>query len=243
MAVPAAKVKEICTAQEAALVQASRKPDVDQLTPAELKQHIGRARQLYDKWLALSRSQARASGKKVGFGESKPNTELKSKAFGDAIKAFEDQLAKQSGSTVPKTKVAQKKIVQKKVAKTKQMRSDGHRVSRAEVRAELSAVKESLKEPARKAAKKKAAKKVAAQKLPAAAAAPVEKKAKKTAKKTPPAISPMGNLGLGLDKEKLRQARTAAKQSRLDRSGVTTRMRGHVSARGQRAQGRRDSRG
>lgn len=238
MAVPAAKIKEICTADEAKLIRASRKPELEKLSSSELKKNAGRARKLYDKWLALSREQSRATGKKVGFGESAANTKLKTEAFGESLKAFESQLAKQEGSAAPKNK-----------SLTKKKRNAGHRAARAEVRGELSAVKESLKEPARKAAKKKAAKKAAAKKKTAKDAV-VEQAAesettpkKKVPKRGRPAPTPTANLGLGLDKGKNRKANTAAKQSRLDRSGVTSRVRGHVTARGKRAQGRRDARG
>ena len=184
MAVPAAKIKEICTADEAKLVRASRKPELEKLTSAELKKQAAVARKLYDKWLSLSRSQSRASGKKVGFGESAANTKLKTEAFGDALKAFEDQLGKQTTATAPKKKVL-----------TKKKRNAGHRATRSEVRQELSSVKESLKEPARKAAKKKAAKKVAKKKVaqketePATTEEPVKKAVKSTRHKT----APVGN--------------------------------------------------
>jgi hypothetical protein len=191
---------------------------------------------LYDKWLALGREQSRAKSKKVGFGESAANTKLKTEAFGDSLKAFEDQLAKQPGNAAPNKKVV-----------TKKKRNAGHRSDRFDVRKELREVKESLKEPARKAAKKKAVKKAAAKKKvvqkkvvePVTAEEPV----KKAVKRTRPKTAPGGNPGLNFDKGKARQAKTAAKQSRLDRSGVTSRVRGHVSARGKRSQGRRDSKG
>lgn len=236
MAVPAAKIKEICTAEEAKLVRASRKPELEKLSAAELKKHAAVARKLYDKWLALGREQSRAKSKKVGFGESPANTKLKTEAFGDALKAFEDQLAKQPGTAAPKKK-----------AVTKKKRNADHRANRSNVRQELSEMKESLKEPARKAAKKKAVKKVSAKKKVAQkkVAEPVtaEEPVKKAVKRTRPKTAPVGNPGLNFDKGKARQAKTAAKQARLDRSGVTSRMRGHTMVRGQRAQARRDSKG
>jgi hypothetical protein len=235
MAIPAAKLKEILTSDEAALVKASRGPSLAKLSAAELKKHATLARKHYDKWLALGREQSRAKGKKVGFGESAANTKLKTEAFGDALKAFESQLAQTGGVPAPKKKPL-----------TKKKRNAGHRATRMEVRDEIKEFKLELKEPARKAAKKKAAKKAAPKKVakkPAESAAPPTKKVKKAKKKTPPKTAPAGNPGLGFDKGKARSAKTAAKQSRLDRSGVTSRVRGHVSARGKRAQGRRDSRG
>jgi hypothetical protein len=239
MAVSLAKFKQIATAAEIELVKASRA--LKELTTTEAKQMATRARKHYDKWLDLSRSQARERGKKVGFGEIKANTEMKLQAFAEALEKFEAHLLKLGSTPTTKKKVA---------AKTKQTRNAGHRATRAAVRGELSAVQESLKEPARKAAQKKAAKKKAAAKKKVANKTVVDETVtvesapkKKVPKRGHPATPPTANLGLALDKGKNRKASTAAKQSRLDRSGVTTRFQGHVSARGKRAQGRRDSRG
>ena len=223
MAIPAAKVKEICTPQEAALVRSSRNPALGKLTPAELKKNAARARKLYDKWLAQSRGQSRASSKKTGFGESKPNTSLKVEIFGDALKSYEDKLAKLPAATGPKQK-----------PKTKKARGAGHRSARAEIRHELALEKESLKKPAKKhvtkkKSVKKTAKKVAKKKSAAKAVVsppPTGKKIKKTSKKTSQAS----------------QAKTAAKKARIKRSGLDSRVLGHVSARGKRVQARRDAR-
>lgn len=237
MAVSLAKFKEIATAAEVELVRASRA--LKELTSTEAKQLATRARKHYDKWLDLSRSQARDRSKKVGLGEIKANTELKLQAFAEALEKFEAHLLKLGAAPAAKKKAA---------PKTKQTRNAGHRAARAAIRDELSAVQESLKEPARKAAKKKAVKKAAAKKKvaqkPAGEIVVVESAPKKKVpKRGRPAPIPTANLGLGLNKGKNRKANTVAKQARLDTSGVTSRVRGHVSARGKRAQGRRDSRG
>jgi hypothetical protein len=228
MTVPAAKVKEICTAQEAALVRSSRSPALGKLTPAEVKKNAARARKLYDKWLALSRGQSRAKSKKTGFGESKANTSLKLEILGDALKSFENKLSKLESVTGTKKK-----------AKTKKARSAGHRAARAEIRAELALEKETLKKTPSKPAGKKATKKKSvkekakkvSQNKPvtnlASSTPPTGQKAKKTAKKNSAAS----------------KAKTAAKKARIKRSGLDSRVLGHVSARGKRAQARRDSKG
>jgi hypothetical protein len=239
MAIPAAKLKEILTADEAALVKASRGPSLAKLSTAELKKHATLARKQYDNWLALGREQSRAKSKKVGVGETAVNTKLKTDAFGEALQAFESQLARADGSAAPKKKAPDANAY----GSPKKKRNAGHRATRVEVRQGLSEIKESLKEPARKAAKKKAVKKVAKKKVAEPAASADPKKVDKATKKSAPKSPPVGNPGLGFDKGKVREAKTAAKQSRLDRSGVTTRFQGHVSSRGKRAQGRRDSRG
>jgi hypothetical protein len=239
MAISLAKFKEIATAAEVELVKASRA--LATLTSAEVKQLASRARKNYDKWVDLSRNQARETGKKIGFGEIKANTELKLQAFAEALKKFEAHLTTLGSPPAAKKTAA---------PKTRQTRNAGHRAARASVRGELNAVQESLKGPARKAAKKKAVKKAAAK--PKAAKAPAvdddgvtteTAPKKKVPKRGHPATPPTANPGLGLNKGKNRKAATAAKQARLDGSGVTSRVRGHVQARGKRAQGRRDAKG
>lgn len=89
MAVPASRVRTVCTAAEAALVRASRPPELGKLAPSELKRKTVRARALADKWRGLSQSQARTAGK-----EPAANTALKAQIFDDALRAFEQRLAK-----------------------------------------------------------------------------------------------------------------------------------------------------
>ncbi|QEG37183.1 hypothetical protein [Bythopirellula goksoeyrii] len=239
MPVPAAKVKEVCSTQEAKLVRSSRRPELGKLTPSQVKQHAARARKLYEKWLALSREQSRAKSKKTGFGDSQANTKLKVEIFGDALKSFEAELAKIDPQSTPKKK-----------AKTKKARSAGHRAARAEVRAKLRAEvdseKESSKASVKKKAKKKAAKESTTKELEKTAkkksASSKKKVSKKSTKKISPASNPTSNPGLTVNKKKSRKATTAAKKARISRSGLTSRVAGHVSARGKRAQAARDSR-
>jgi hypothetical protein len=103
--------------------------------------------------------------------------------------------------------------------------------------------------PTKKTAKKKVAKKKVAKKGVYAAAAKkaVKKKLDKAADLSAGDMSTHGAQSKGLvgpivDKKQIR-AETAIKQGRVDRSGLTSRTKGHVSARGRRAQGKRDSRG
>jgi hypothetical protein len=82
----------------------------------------------------------------------------------------------------------------------------------------------------KKTAKKKTVK-TTAKKRSAAAAVPAPSTAKRKTASSP--------LGGGSQKA----AEAAAKRKRVKASGLDTRIRGHVSARGKRAQGRRDARG
>lgn len=251
MPVPAAKVKEVCSIQEADLVRSSRRPELGKLSPAQVKQRAARARKLYDKWLALSREQSRAKSKKTGFGDSQANTKLKVEIFGDALKSFDGALAKMDPQSTPKKK-----------AKTKKTRSAGHRAARAEVRAKLRSEVDSEKGSSKASVKKKAKKKVAKKKQPKKkkgtakksasktpkkvtkkkSASSTKKSTKKSVKKSSPASKPTSNPGLTVNKKKRRKATTAAKKARIARSGLTSRVAGHVSARGKRAQAARDSR-
>jgi hypothetical protein len=102
------------------------------------------------------------------------------------------------------------------------------------------AAKPRKKKPARRPAKK-------ASKTAAQAAAKSGKKVKASGKKAkkkpsrPPATAEVESP-LNTSRGKQLAAVTAAKRDRLKRSGVQSRIRGHVSARGKRSQSRRDSR-
>lgn len=88
MAVPASRVRSICTESEAELVRASRRPELALLQPSELKRKASRARKLFDKWRGLAHKQSRAVGGKPD------NTLLKAQVFEEALRAFEGRLSK-----------------------------------------------------------------------------------------------------------------------------------------------------
>ena len=128
MAVPASKVRSICTASEAALVRGSRKSELDQLSHAEVEKLLGQARKLFRKWRDLGRSQARARSQKVGFGEKAANTKLKVELFGETATRLEARLAK-----------LDKDAGAKAASLTKKDRSAEHRATRAAVRKGMTA--------------------------------------------------------------------------------------------------------
>lgn len=242
MAIPASKVRSVCSSSETALVRASRKPVLEELGPAELKRNAARAKKLFDKWQDLSRTHARARSEKVGFGETDANTQLKAEIFGEALKNFETRLAK-----LDSTKGSAAKGTGAKISITD--RNADHRASRAAVRKGMSTVEDLLNAPARKK-KKPAAPKSApvAETVAAPAANAPAKSAKPTKSKRPVSVSagPPTKLkvkGLATSPADQRRAMTAAKKSRFIRSGKTTRTQGHTAARGKRAQARRDSKG
>jgi hypothetical protein len=251
MAIRMSEVKSLCTPNEVALVEASRKPRLEALSAGQLRQQAVRARKLADKWRDLSRSQSRAHGRTVGVSKEESRSTRKEEIFTEAVASFEARLAKVAPEGAAKTTPG----------KPKQVRAQGHRASRAETRkllrkekiaqnrqgaAPASAAKTAKKPASAPAAARKAKKSPAAAKsapkrkvgrkhatAPAALVPPLASKQSKQ-------LSPRGLVSTSPAKQ--RAAVTATKQARIAKSGLTTRMRGHVSARGRRVQKRRDVR-
>jgi hypothetical protein len=147
MAIPAAKVKSVCSASEAALVRASRRGEIEQLSPTRLKQLAGRAKKLTDKWKDLSRSRSRTLGRSLGTADAEANTLLKAQIFEEALKNFEARLAKVAE---PSTKAGQS-VAPKRT--TKKARAIEHRAKRAGTRKELAAKQVKLNASPRKKSK------------------------------------------------------------------------------------------
>ena len=94
----------------------------------------------------------------------------------------------------------------------------------------------------KQAAKRKAKNtQTAARKKAQRIATAARKKAKAKTMSPPPAAAPDAITEPARGRQRL--AKTAAKQARVKQAGLDSRFRGHVSARGKRGQGRRDSRG
>jgi hypothetical protein len=243
MTVPASKVRSCCTTSEVALVRASRKGQLEKLSQSELKRLAVRARSLFDKWRDLGRGQSRARGRKVGFGELDANTGLKAQIFRDALHSFEAQIKKLAGSTAPTAKATKPKL--------KRHRTAEHRSTRAAVRKGMAAVEDLLNTPGQRGKKPAAtaastpappAKPAPAVSEPTIAASPAKPtpKARSAAKAAQPAKRP--TKVTTIDPAKQREAISAAKKSRVARSGKTTRTFAHGDSRGKRTQARRDSR-
>ncbi|HEX5446587.1 MAG TPA: hypothetical protein VFW87_22405 [Pirellulales bacterium] len=236
MTIPASKVKSICTRSEAALVRASRKGELEHLSPAELKNRTAQARKLADKWQGLVRSQSRTRSRQAGYGDTSANTALKAQIFREALASFQSRLAELDGTKGPAARPAK--------PKSKRERSATHRASRAAVRKGMTAVEDLLNTPDQRTARRAA--EAAAKPKPAPATSSKAISTKKGAPKLrPPATSAAPNKGRkpaqGVHDIRQIKAAGAAKQSRIAKSGKTTRMLGHVSARGKRSQARRDA--
>lgn len=255
MTIPAVKVKSICTKEEIALVRASRAPELEQLSAVEVKRLAVRARELFNKWQALSRKQSRQSGRQTGASEVDKNTRMKVEIFREARATLEARLEK-IGAAV----AAGATPVPTPRHKTKVDRNAEHRVTRAAVRKGMTAVEDLLN------AGRKRAKPASEPKIAAGAKAKGKKTSKARAKRakakpqTPVALAKLdlafitshgakkgtapgkiANLAAPVSPAKQRAATTAARQSRVVRSGKTTRMLGHMVSQGKRSQARRDA--
>lgn len=252
MTVPLAKVKSLCSDPEVNLVKASRRPVIGNLSVAQTRRSIDRAKKYVDKWRDQGRSQSRAHSNKVGFPDKGTRTQTKIQIFEEALAKFQERLDKLEASgaeSQPETRTT----------RPKPARTAGHRSSRAEVRKQLSEKEEKLNRKKGTSKKKASAKKKTSPKKSAKSAAAkkaAKRRSAKTTKKVRSAVekqlaagespdrvgTPTASTGLNVTKRKQRKANTAAKQARVAESGLTSRTRGHVSARTKRSSGRRDSR-
>lgn len=222
MAIPLSKAKQVCTTSEFALVRASRKPDLNKLSPEQSKNLAGRARKAFDKWQDMERGQARA-------GSAGERTRLKTDLFREALDRFEEKAATSSGTA------------KRAGAQSKKVRAVGHRKARAAVRKELAGASKVWGARARATGGKGAVRKPAAKKAKSGRAATAS-----AAQKHRPPLKWSNLLSGGkftASPDKQRAVRTRAKKARLAESGLTSRVRGQISASGKRNQARRDRKG
>lgn len=144
---------------------------------------------------------------------------------------------------VKKKKAAKKKAAKKKSAKKATAKTKTATKKKASAKEKSAATK---KTTAQKKATKKAS--TASKKSAAGATTKAGAKRKKQGLKKPTGKQNLGNIPADAPKAtqkksgKRAEVKAQAKGKRILKSGLTTRTRGHVSARGKRAQGRRDSR-
>ena len=99
MNVSASKVSTLCTSSELALVMASRPPELNRHTHAELKRLVLRARKLCDKASDQGRSKARAKSRRFGAGSVAPRTFLKIPGVCRRAPEFRDSAGKTRART------------------------------------------------------------------------------------------------------------------------------------------------
>ncbi len=230
----------LCTPSELRVVKTASEQALAGHSAAAMKKHIAQARKLRDKWRDLATRQRREVQKAQGSRGTNSAARSKQKAdlFGRVLARLEGQLAKQAelqaaasapaSSSADKKPTAKKKTPKKKVAnEPASKKSPSPTVARSKPSAGGGGKKKAAKKTAKKAVKTETARKQSASPSGAATTGVTRKK------------SGSSLLGSNLQKS----AETAEKRGRLKASGLVTRIRGHVSARGKRAQGRRDSRG
>jgi len=246
--------RELFTATEFGLLTASYGEDLTSASPAELKKKISLVRELRDKWRDKFTRQRRTVQRQKGARITTENdrSQQKSEFFAQALARYEAQLSlgPAEGTVAGKTAPAKK---------SKLSRNRGHRSDRTAMRKQLKPL------TTRGAASKPKPAASAPTPAPAPAVAPSPKPASATVPKkpaaAPPATRPVraaaavkkplrpattasttGRLKVKVSNPKSLAASAAAKKNRIKISGLDSRTRGHVSARGKRSQAKRDGR-
>jgi hypothetical protein len=247
-------IQRLLNASERTLVDAASASSIKELTAARLRGKVERARALKDKYTSLARERARSARGKAKTRGGGPRTddqtmETKAEVFGVVLERFEKQQARLDKASARSTaKPAARQSAAKPAPAKKQAAASKPAASRKPARRPAPTAeqrqaeardmpKDTLKAKAR-ALVAKVRKRVARQEgTPATTDAPVPD-GPAVAAQPGAASTPEGEA------EGMRTRSTNAKANRvkhtLDKSHIT-RLHGHVSGRGQRAQARRDS--
>lgn len=243
---PTADLRSLLTSGERVLLEATTGSALAKASQAEVQKTLKRAREFRDKWRDLHAAQSRSNKRTKDRGAANARSREKHELFHGAVARVEARLA-EFGAAV---EAAVRGVAARATGKS--ARRATHRATRAGLRAELKETAAALtKKPAaaKPVVKAAAAKPVKPVKVAAAVAKaePVVKKAsvarkpvKVVSKKT---LTAQGTgQHVGFDASKQRKARAAANVARLKFDGQITRRGGHMLARGQRSQARRDGR-
>ena len=240
---PITALRSLLTSAERGVLEATTGSALAKATQQEVQKLIKQTRDLRDKWRDLHESQNRSNKRTKDRGAANARSREKHELFHGAVARLEARLAEFGGTVAATVKGVAAR------ATGKAARQATHRSARAGLRAEM-------KQTAAALAKKPAALKPAALKPAKSAPTPVVPAAavgrKKSAVRTlvkPAKVASGKKLAaqgtgqlIGFDVAKQRKARAAATVARLKFDGQTTRRGGHMQARGQRSQARRDSR-
>jgi hypothetical protein len=245
---PITALRSLLTSAERGVLEATTGSALAKATQQEVQKLIKQTRDLRDKWRGLHESQSRSNKRTKDRGAANARSREKHELFHGAVARLEARLAEFGGTVAATVKGVAAR------ATGKAARQATHRSARAGLRAEMKQTAAALaKKPA---ALKPAALKPAALKPAKSAPTPVVPAAavgrKKSAVRTlvkPAKVASGKKLAaqgtgqlIGFDVAKQRKARAAATVARLKFDGQTTRRGGHMLARGQRSQARRDSR-
>lgn len=242
-----AEARELCTAVELKLFQSSRGKELNAQSAAQLKKSADRARKLRDKWRDLAHRQKRATQKEQARRGTADKTRSVRKAqlFQEVFNRLDARLQKLNANGESPQSKAKANTTAKKP--TKSQRAQGHRAARAGVREALQRKQEELaasNQTAAPSAPVQTGEEVAeAASQPASGGngAPTRRKpAVKPTRSQIPAL--LGRPGMSVDPKRQQNVKAVANQQRVKASGLNTRVRGHVSGRGKRAQAARNSR-
>jgi len=244
---PIAALRGLLTSAERGVLEATTGSALAKATQQEVQKLIKQTRELSDKWRGLHESQSRSNKRTKDRGAANARSREKHELFRGAVARLEARLAEFGGTVAATVKGVAAR------ATGKAARQATHRSARAGLRAEMTqtaaalAKKPAALKPALKPATLKPAKSAPTPVVPAAAVGRKKSagrtlvKPAKVASGKKLAAQGTGQL-IGFDVAKQRKARAAATVARLKFDGQTTRRGGHMLARGQRSQARRDSR-
>jgi hypothetical protein len=244
---PIAALRGLLTSAERGVLEATTGSALAKATQQEVQKLIKQTRELSDKWRGLHESQSRSNKRTKDRGAANARSREKHELFRGAVARLEARLAEFGGTVAATVKGVAAR------ATGKAARQATHRSARAGLRAEMTqtaaalAKKPAALKPALKPATLKPAKSAPTPVVPAAAVGRKKSagrtlvKPAKVASGKKLAAQGTGQL-IGFDVAKQRKARAAATVARLKFDGQTTRRGGHMQARGQRSQARRDSR-
>ena len=235
---PIAALRSLLTSAERGVLEATTGSALAKATQQEVQKLIKQTRELSDKWRGLHESQSRSNKRTKDRGAANARSREKHELFHGAVARLEARLAEFGGTVAATVKGVAAR------ATGKAARQATHRSARAGLRAEMTQTAAAL---AKKPAALKPAKSAPTPVVPAAAVGRKKSagrtlvKPAKVASGKKLAAQGTGQL-IGFDVAKQRKARAAATVARLKFDGQTTRRGGHMQARGQRSQARRDSR-
>ncbi len=226
--------KRLTNAAEFKLVEETKKPALRAMSLSDLSTRIDRARKLEDKWRQTAVKQERVL-KKGGKPGEHERTLAKRALFAEVREIFEERLA--FAKQLESAPTAKKKAGARKAAAAKAPATE------APVKKKAAAKKQATKKaPAKKAVAKKAVAKKAAAKKAAAKKKVAAKKAAAKKKAAPKGRAATAAAMRELTKSKRARQKARITSHRVTQSGLNTRTRGHVSARGRRSQSARDRR-
>jgi len=239
---PIAALRGLLTSAERGVLEATTGSALAKATQQEVQKLIKQTRELSDKWRGLHESQSRSNKRTKDRGAANARSREKHELFRGAVARLEARLAEFGGTVAATVKGVAAR------ATGKAARQATHRSARAGLRAEMTQTAAALaKKPAALKPALKPAKSAPTPVVPAAAVGRKKSagrtlvKPAKVASGKKLAAQGTGQL-IGFDVAKQRKARAAATVARLKFDGQTTRRGGHMQARGQRSQARRDSR-